>query len=103
MKAKRFTAEQIVQILRAAESGEQSIGEVCRKHGITDVTRFAYRWRQRYHGLTISDAKRLRDLSAANTRLKKLLAERDLEGDALKQLVGKKWSARRSGVRPFRR
>jgi len=89
MKAKRFTAEQIVKILREAESGEQSIGEVCRKHAITDVT--FYRWRKRYHGLTISEAKRLRDLSAENTRLKKLLAERDLDVDALKQLVVKKW------------
>ena len=89
MKAKRFSSEQIVNILREAESSEQSISEVCRKHGITDAT--FYRWRKRYHGLSLSEAKRLRDLTAENARLKKLLAERDLEVDALKQLVAKKW------------
>lgn len=89
MKAKRFTAEQIVSILREAESSEQSIGEISRKHGITDVT--FYRWRKRYQGMSLPEARRLRDLTTENARLKKLLAERDLELDALKELVAKKW------------
>lgn len=97
MKAKRFTAEQIITILREAESSEQSIGEVCRKHGITDVT--FYRWRKRYQGMSQPEAKRLRDLTTENARLKKLLAERDLELDALKELVAKKRQARPSDAR----
>lgn len=88
MKRKQFTPEQIVAILREAEAGTQTIAEVCRQHGINEVT--FYRWRRRYQGMTISDAKELKRLVDENARLKKLLAERDLEVDALKAVLGKK-------------
>jgi putative transposase len=88
MKRKLFTPEQIVAILQQAEAGTTSISEVCRQHGITEVT--FYRWRRRYQGMTVNDAKELKRLADENTRLKKLLAERDLEVDALKAVLGKK-------------
>jgi putative transposase len=89
MKRKQFTPEQIVAILREAEAGTQSIAELCRQHGINEVT--FYRWRRRYQGMmTVSDAKELKRLVDENARLKKLLAERDLEVDALKAVLGKK-------------
>jgi putative transposase len=68
--------------LQQAERGEQLISLLCRAHGITDTT--FYRWRQRFGGLTVSDAQRLRTLEQENARLKRLLAERDLEVDALR-------------------
>jgi putative transposase len=88
MKRKLFTPEQIVAILQQAETGTASISEVCRQHGVTEVT--FYRWRRRYQGMTVNDAKELKRLADENTRLKKLLAERDLEVDALKAVLGKK-------------
>jgi putative transposase len=88
MKRKLFTPEQIVAILQQAETGSTSISEVCRQHGITDVT--FYRWRRRYQGMNVNDAKELKRLADENTRLKKLLAERDLEVDALKAVLAKK-------------
>jgi putative transposase len=88
MKRKLFTPEQIVAILQQAETGTTSISEVCRQHGITEVT--FYRWRRRYQGMTVNDAKELKRLADENSRLKKLLAERDLEVDALKVVLGKK-------------
>ena len=88
MKRKQFTPEQIVTILREAEAGTQTIAELCRQHGIHEVT--FYRWRRRYEGMTVSDAKELKRLVDENARLKKLLAERDLEVDALKAVLAKK-------------
>jgi putative transposase len=88
MKRTRHKPEQIINILREAETSEQPLAEFCRKHGISEVTFF--RWRRRFSGLEVSEAKHLRDLGAENARLKKLLAERDLAVDALKQLLGKK-------------
>ncbi len=88
MKRKLFIPEQIISILQEAESGSTSISEVCRQHGTTDVT--FYRWRRRYQGMTASDAKELKRLVEENARLKKLLAERDLEVDALKAVLVKK-------------
>ena len=85
MKQKAFTPEQIVHILREAETGKLSIAELSRKHGISDAT--FYRWRQQYQGMGVSEAKKLTD---ENARLKKLLAERDLEVDALKAILAKK-------------
>jgi putative transposase len=74
--------------LQQAERGEQSIGRLCRAHGMTETT--FYRWRQKFGGMTVSDAQRLRELEKQNARLKRLLAERDLEVDALKGLLAKK-------------
>jgi len=89
MKQKRFSEEKIVGILREAEKGEQSIAEICREHGVVEQT--FYRWRHKYGSLDISDVRRLREVTAENARLKRLLAERDLEVDALKELLSKKW------------
>lgn len=88
MKRKRFAPEQVVAILHEAEADKPSIPELCRKHGINEVT--FYRWRKRYQGMSVSDAKQLKRLVGENARLKQLLAERDLEVDALKAVLAKK-------------
>jgi putative transposase len=88
MKASQFSSEQIIKILEHAERGEQTIGTICREHGITETT--FYRWRKKFAGMTVSEAQRLRELEKENTRLKRLLAERDLAVDALKELLAKK-------------
>lgn len=87
MQKKRFGEEQIIAILREAEKGERPIGDVCRSHGIAENT--FYRWRQKYGGLQVSEVRRLRDLEQENTRLKRLLAERCLEIDAIKDVLAK--------------
>jgi putative transposase len=87
MRASRFSEEQIVHLLHQAERGEQSIGVLCREHGISAQT--CYRWRQQFGGMTVSDPQRLRELAKENARLQRLLAERDLEVDALKVLLAK--------------
>lgn len=88
MKAKRRKPEQIVNLLREAEASPESVAEFCRKHGLSEET--FYRWRRTFGGLKISEARRLQQLGAENARLKKLLAERDLELDALKHWLEKK-------------
>lgn len=88
MKTSQHTAEQIVKILEQAERGEQTIGVVCREHGITETT--FYRWRRAYGGMSVNEAQRLKELEKENTRLKRLLAERMLEVDALKELIATK-------------
>ena len=89
MKQRRFSEEKIVGILREAEKGAKPVAELSREHGIAEQT--FYRWRRRYGGLNESDIQRLKALTAENARLKRLLAERDLEVDALKELLAKKW------------
>lgn len=89
MKESRFSDEQIIAILRQAATGEQTITAVCREHGIAENT--FYKWRQKFGGLEVSDARRLRELEQQTARLKKLLAERDLEVDAMKELLAKKF------------
>ena len=89
MKKGRFSEEQIVGILREAERDEKPVSEICREHGIAEQT--FYRWRKRFGKLEVSDVQRLRELSAENARLKRLLAERGLDVDALKELLSKKW------------
>lgn len=88
MKASRFTDEQIVAILQQAERGEQSITALCKQHGIAENT--FYRWRQKYGGLQVPDVQRLKEMERENARLKRLLAERDLEVDVLKEVLAKK-------------
>lgn len=88
MKTSTFTEEQIVQILREAETGEQTIGSVCRAHGISENT--FYKWRKKYGGVDVAAIKRLRELEQENVRLKRILAERDLEVDVLKEVLAKK-------------
>jgi len=80
---KRFTEEQIISILREAERADTSISAVARKHNITDVT--FYRWRNKYGGMDVPDARKLKVLEAENAKLKKLVAEQLLAIDALKE------------------
>lgn len=88
MKRKRYTHEQIISILKEHEAG-QSAGELARRYGVAENT--IYRWKSKYGGMEISDAKRLRELERENARLKKLLAEAELDKAALKELVRGKW------------
>jgi len=96
MKTNQHTAEQIVKILEQAERGEQTIGAVCRERGITETT--FYRWPKAYGGMSLNEAQRLKELEKENSRLKRLLAERMREVDALKELLAQKACASRSGV-----
>ena len=86
MKASRFSEEQIIAVLREHEAGAKT-GEVCRRHGISDAT--FYKWKAKYGGLEVSDAKRLKAWEDENRRLKKLLAESMLDNAALKDILGK--------------
>jgi putative transposase len=88
MKTTTHTPEQIIKILEQAEKGEQSISAVCREHAISENT--FYRWRKTYGGMSVNEAQRLKELEKENARLKRLLAERVLENDLLKELLGKK-------------
>jgi putative transposase len=88
MKPSRFTEEQIIGILREQESGAKT-SDVCRKHGISSAT--FYKWKAKYGGLEVSDARRLKALEDENRRLKKLLAEAELDKAMLKEIASKKW------------
>ena len=88
MKRSRFTEEQIIGILREQEAGQKT-AEVCRKYGISSAT--FYKWKAKYGGLEVSDAKRLRALEGENAKLKKLLAEAMLDVAVLKDISSKKW------------
>ena len=89
MKKKRYTAEQVVRILQEADRGEVNIGDLCRRHGVSEAT--FYRWRQVYGSMQVPEVKRLRDLEQENARLKRIVADRDLEIDAMKEVLSKKW------------
>lgn len=84
----RFTEAQIIAVLREVERGEKSVGEVCRSHGVSEQS--YYRWRRKYAGMAEPDVRRLKTLEQENARLKRLVAERDLEIDVLRDLVGKR-------------
>ena len=88
MKRKRFAEEQIVGILKEHEAGVP-VTELCRKHGVSDAS--IYKWKAKYGGLEVSDAKRLKTLEDENSKLKKLLAEAMLDITMLKDLNSKKW------------
>jgi len=87
MRPRRFSEEQIIGVLKEAEAGPKST-DLCRRHGISEQT--FYRWKAKYAGLEVNEAKRLRALEHENSRLKRLVADPTLDNQALKELVGKK-------------
>ena len=88
MKTSRFSDSQIIAILKQAEGGSP-VPELCREHGISSAT--FYKWRSKFGGMNVSDAKRLKELEAENGRLKRLLAEAMLENEVTKEALRKKW------------
>lgn len=88
MKASRFTKEQIIGILREQEAGAKT-ADVRRKYGVSSAT--FYKWKAKYGGLEVSDAKRLKALEDENAKLKRLLAEAMLDNAMLKEIAAKKW------------
>ena len=88
MKKSRFTEEQVVAILAEADRGEKTIGDVCRAHAVSEAT--FYNWRKRFRGMGVDEVREYRELKQENARLKKLLADRELEIDAMKEVMRKK-------------
>ena len=91
MKRSRFSEEQIIGILKEHQAGLWA-KELCRKHGVSDAT--FYKWRSKYGGMEVSDAKKLKALEAENAKLKKLLAEQMMDVSTLKEMLGKTFEAR---------
>jgi putative transposase len=87
MRQSRFSEEQMVAIIREADRDQVSV--VAKRHGVSEQT--IYSWRKRFGSLQASDVKRLRQLEAENARLKKLVAERDLEIEVMKEVAAKNW------------
>jgi putative transposase len=88
MKRNRFSEEQIIGILKEHEAGI-SVADLCRKHGVSDAS--IYKWKAKFGGMDVSEAKRLRALEDENGKLKRMLADAMLDNVALKDLLGKKW------------
>ncbi len=88
MRRTRFSEEQIIGVLKEAEAGRK-IADLCRAHGISEQT--YHRWKAKYGGLGVSDARRLKQLEDENRRLKRLVADLTLDNQALKDVVSRKW------------
>lgn len=88
MKRSRYTEEQIIRAIKQHESGVKN-QDICRELGI--VEQAFYKWKAKFGGMDVSDAKRLRELEEENSRLKRLLAEAELDKAALKEVLSKKW------------
>jgi putative transposase len=88
MKRSRFTEEQIIGILREQEAG-MKVSDLCRKHGISEPTFYA--WKSKFGGMSVPDARRLKQLEEENARLKQLLAEAMLDNAVLKDITARKW------------
>ena len=86
MKARRYTEEQIIAVLKEGEAGA-NVGDLCRKYGMSDAS--YYNWRARYAGLTVSNLRRLKTLEAENRGLKQIVAEQALDNLTLKELLSK--------------
>ena len=88
MKGKRFSEEQILQVLKEVDGGK-AVSEVCREHGVSEAT--LYRWRSKYVGLEASELGRLKALELENRRLRSVVADQALDIAALKEIASKKW------------
>jgi putative transposase len=88
MKRKNYTDEQIIRILKEHEAGAK-VPDLSRRHGVSEQS--IYRWKSKFGGMEVSEAKRLRELEAENAKLKRLLAEAELDKAALKEIASKKW------------
>jgi putative transposase len=88
MKRKRFTEEQIIKVLKEADGGAE-VRDVCRRLGVTEQS--FYRWRRKYGGMDVSEAKRLRELEIENGRLKRMVADLLLDNQILRDVNSKKW------------
>jgi putative transposase len=88
VKNSRFSEEQIIGILKQSEAGAKT-SDLCRQHGISAAT--FYGWRNKYGGMDVSEAKRLKQLEEENSKLKRIVADQALDITMLKDLVGKKW------------
>ena len=88
MKRRRFTEEQIILILKEHEEGAR-VPDLARRHGVSENT--IYRWKSKFGGMEVSDAKRLRALQAENSKLKRLYADAMLDNQALREIAAKKW------------